>query len=155
MSDRLIWILCTFDKLFVSFVSPVGSIWRPCCANWASVRQSFALRWQRGRAHSSWPTPSTSSSLRFASASLWCRCLSSCATSERLVSLNRPHPHPDDPSPLLRCLMKQQTSWLLMAIIRNACTYHLLICLHLEKKKASSLLLWIQVKNVSGVSFHL
>lgn len=111
-------ILCT-SNLFLSLVSPVGSIWRPCCANWASVRQLLALKWQQEPARLSWPTPSTSSSLQFASASLWCRFLSLCATSERLVSLNHPHLHPEDPSLLLCCLIKQPTSRLLMVIIKT------------------------------------
>lgn len=112
------WILCTSKPFPVSFVSPVGSIWRLCYANWASTRQLFALKWRQEPARSSWPMPYTSSSLRSASASLWCPCLSLCAISERLVSSNRPHLHPDDPSLSLCLLIKQQTSRLLMVIIK-------------------------------------
>lgn len=108
-----------FNQFVSFFVSLVGSTWQLCCAKWASARQWFSPRWQQGRAHSSWPTPSTSSSLHFASASRWCLCLLLCAISERLVSLNHPHLPPNGlPLPLL-CLNKHQTPWLLMAIITS------------------------------------
>lgn len=97
--DPLIWVS-------VSLGSAVGSTWRPYCANWASARPWFNPKWQLEPARLSWPTPSTSSLLPFASASRWCQFLSSFATSERLDSLKRLRP--DDFSALL--LMKQTGS---------------------------------------------
>lgn len=110
------WILCASNQFSVICL-PVGSIWQLFFANWASARQLFALKWQQGPAHLSWRTPSISSSLRFASASLWCLCLSSCATSERLASSNHPHLLHEDTCVRSCCLIEHQPPRLLMVII--------------------------------------
>lgn len=89
--------MCAPNQFSVSSVFPVGSIWQPCSASWASARRWFAPKWQRERARSSWPTPFISSLLRRALASRWCRSHSSCAISGRLDSLSPQRLHPDDP----------------------------------------------------------
>lgn len=91
--------MCAPNQFSVSSVFPVGSIWQPCSASWASARRWFAPKWQRERARSSWPTPFISSLLRRALASRWCRSHSSCAISGRLDSLSPQRLHPDDPPP--------------------------------------------------------
>lgn len=110
-------LTCAPNQFSVSSVFPVGSIWQPCSASWASARQWFAPKWQRERARSSWPTPFISSLLQLALASRWCRFHSSCAISGRLDSLSPQRLHPDDRLPTLFTILLLRNNQLLILFI--------------------------------------
>lgn len=101
VQELTLFLTCAPNQFSMSSVFPVGSIWQPCSVSWASARQWFAPKWQRGQARLYWPTPFISSLLQFASASRWCLFHSSYDISERLDSLSPRRLHPDDlPHPL-------------------------------------------------------
>lgn len=117
--------------MLTSFIcSPVGLTWPPFSVKWASARPWFSPKWRQEPALLSWPTPSTSSSPLFASASLWCQFLSSCATSERLDSLSHPRPHPDDspPAASLGSPIKRLYIFLPLCLLLSTLHQFVLIC---------------------------